>query len=142
MSISETVIDGRELFLIIKCGKTFARSVLKYFRIVIAVATKVKVADVVLDLAGGLNVFIREENLASAQATLNRLFVTSQHRKRDQLTDLRRSGSVNLTDAEKAPFGLFECSNRRLHFSVDEGAETGGPCSQCFYFLIGANCRK
>ena len=68
MSIRETIIDRRKLFLIVERGKTFARGVLKYFRVVIAIAAKVQIADVVFDLSGGLNVFVREEDFARAEA--------------------------------------------------------------------------
>src|SRR5262249_978784 len=127
VSIGQTIIDGRKLFLIVERRKTLPRGVLKYFRIVITIAAKVQVTDVVLDLAGSQKVFVGKENFARAQTTLDRFFIAPQHGKRDQLTDLGRSRSMNLADAEKASFRLFELGNRGLHFSVDESPEAGGP---------------
>src|SRR5262249_7142713 len=52
MSVGETVVDRRQLFLILNCDEAFARRGVKRFRFTILIAAKVEIADVVLDLSG------------------------------------------------------------------------------------------
>jgi hypothetical protein len=134
VSVSEAIVDGRELFLIVESRKTLACGRLKNFSVEIPIAAKVEVPDVVFDLASRANVVVRKKNFTRTQTTFNRFLVTTKHRESDQLAYLRRRGRVDLTETKKPPLRIFELGNCGLHLTVDECLETGGPRAQGFYF--------
>src|SRR6185503_11233104 len=52
MSVGETIVDRRQLFLVIDGDETLARRSVKRFRLTILIPAEVEIADVVLNLAG------------------------------------------------------------------------------------------
>src|ERR1051325_5978956 len=125
--VCEAVVELREQTHLSGGGETFARSELETLGLAIQVASKIDVADVVLDLARRDRVAVFEEAVARAKARLDGLFVAAEHRERDEFTHLRRGGCVRLAETLKARLRGVQMRDGLLHSPADERGYSRAP---------------
>src|SRR5215210_1757360 len=130
MGIGEAILYLGELLLIIERRIAVAGGSLKLFRLVVEVASKIKIAEVVLDFASRKLVAVSDEDLARSQAAFNGLIVATEHREWAEAANLCDCRSVQLSQADKKRGGCLEVLDGAFHLAVYQGGDSGTPCGQ------------